>query len=303
MKPYKLSLLILILFTSLSASTFESVYTISNFKIFYTLYGDNKLPTYNQVDDNHNNIPDYIELIGKQLEESRRLFHSMNYINPLESKRYKSKAYFITVSIVTMKNKGTTYDGINKAKKNNLERSKPSLAMKISNTLSPNSLTPLHEYFHLIQNGYTMFKNRWYTEGTARWSESLLKSGVGKHKRLPQSNYELNTILSQTYKTSYMWNRLTHLVDKNSCQSVALGNHRICGTEFMKSFLENLMRYDKLVSREMRYCRYNWKEKDQKSSKNNKYILMALIDTIKMDKSNNKEVKKFLILLDKYVNP
>ncbi|MFN9913189.1 MAG: hypothetical protein ACK53L_11425, partial [Pirellulaceae bacterium] len=39
------------------------------------------------------------------------------------------------------------------------------------------NLTPAHEVFHLIQNSATYFKNRWYTEGTARWSERGL--GVG----------------------------------------------------------------------------------------------------------------------------
>ncbi len=301
MIAYKLPLLFLILFSNLNASAFESIYKIGNFKIFYTLHGKNKLPTHNQVDNNNNGTPDYIEFIGNQLDEAHKLFDSLNYIDPLSNKRYNGKAYFIAVSIVTMKNNGTAFDGINKARKNHKEKSQPSLAMKISNKLSPSSLTPLHEYFHLIQNGYTMFKNRWYTEGTARWSESMLRNGIGKNKPLPQSNNELSNILSQSYATSLMWNRLTYLIDNNDCQQYALSKYRICGTDFMRIFLEHLSKYDKLASKAMHYQPYKWKEIDQKSSKNNKYILMALSDSIVASRTNNKEVKTFLNLLNDYV--
>ncbi len=300
MKAYKLPLLLFILLSSLHAKGFENVYKIGDFKIFYTFNGKNKLPIKNQVDNNHNFVPDYIEYIGNQLNESSKLFSSLNYISPLESERYKNRAYFINVSIVKLKNNGSAYDGINKAKKNNIEKSKPALAMKISNKLSKNSLTPIHEYFHLLQNGYTMFKNRWYTEGTARWSETMLRDGIGKSKLLPQTNRELRTILSQTYKTSTMWNRLTYLIDENDCHPNRQNNYRICGTTFMKNFLENLMKYDKLASKEMHYKIYDWKEADQKSSKNNKYILMALANTVEKTKTNNNEVKSFLKLIKNF---
>lgn len=278
----------------------KNIYKIGKFKIFYSLAGKNKLPEKNKIDSNNNGIPDYIESIGTQLNDVSKLFSSAHYIHPLDNQRYKDKAYFIMVSVVSMKSYGTAYDGVNRANKKSIERTQPSLAMKISNNLPIGSPTPLHEYFHLIQNGYTMFKNRWYTEGTARWSESMLKNGIGENKPLPQTSDELTTILSQTYKTSYMWNRLTYLIDDNNCYLNTKESYPICGTKFMRKFLENLMKYDKRTSQEMKYSTYDWKEAKQKSSINNKYILLALADTIRESRNSNKEVNNFLNLLYAY---
>ena len=95
--------------------------------------------------------------------------------------------------------------------------------------------------------------------------------------------------------------RLTYSLDDNSCRPSVLNNQDICGTKFMQSFLENLMKYDKQASKDMKYKIYQWKEKDQKSPKNNKYILMALADTIKAYKIHDKELKKFLHLLNSFI--
>lgn len=45
------------------------------------------------------------------------------------------------------------------------------------------NITPAHELFHLIQYSTTYFKNSWYLEGMARWSEHALGGdGVGDVK-------------------------------------------------------------------------------------------------------------------------
>ncbi|WP_455756099.1 hypothetical protein [Sulfurimonas sp.] len=298
MKRYQIFIFLLIFISELNANNFEHLYKIGNFKIFYTLNGKNKLPIYNQVDNNKNKIPDYIEDIAVQLNNVSKLFSSLNFTNPLDSKRYKNKAFFISVTILDMKNNGKAFDGINKANKRDKEKLQPSLAINLSNKLNPKSLTPLHEYFHLIQNGYTMFKNRWYTEGTARWSESILRDDLKQGKKLPSSTNELKIILSQTYKTSLMWNRLAYLLDKDSCYK-----NNICGAKFMQIFLENLAKYDKLMSQKMNYLTYNWKESNQKSSINDKYILMALSDVVKSSKSTDIEIQNFLKVIDDFTLP
>ena len=56
------------------------------------------------------------------------------------------------------------------------------LCIKIANTINPHaSSTPTHEYFHLVQYASTYFRNKWYLEGMARWSQDA----VIKIKRYP----------------------------------------------------------------------------------------------------------------------
>jgi hypothetical protein len=315
-QKYILISLYILFFTNLHAVSLNNVYKVNEFKIFYTLKGKDKLPSNKQVDNNYNGTPDYIENIGYQLTTASKLFTSLGYIHPLKSKRYTHKAYFIQVSVKSIKNNGSAYDGINKARKNNIEKNQASLSITVSNNLSDHSLTPLHEYFHLIQNGYTMFKNRWYTEGTARWSETLFRKGIGEQKKLPSSIQQLETILSQTYNTKFMWNRLAYLLDTNNChldtnlitskyvdnKTTIIDDKLFCGNEFMKSFLENLMKNDKLASKDMNYKTYEWKESNQKSPINNKYILSALRDTIySFNDGSNQEINAFIRLLNKYI--
>ena len=60
--------------------------------------------------------------------------------------------------------------GINAESKHNPNES--ALHIDIASTADPHkNSTPAHEYFHLIQYGATYFRNGWYLEGMARWSQ------------------------------------------------------------------------------------------------------------------------------------
>jgi hypothetical protein len=285
----------------------NNMYKINEFQIFYTLKGKDKLPFKNQVDNNKNSIPDYIEFIGDQLNTASLLFNSIGYVNPLKSKRYRNKVSFIRVKIKNLKHNGSAFDGY----------SNSPLSIHISNNLSKNSFTPLHEYFHLIQNGYTMFKNRWFTEGTARWSESIFRKAVGKQKKLPQNLVQLNkNLLNKTYKTSVYWNRMAYLCSNKKSFDIPssiknryidgrqiIKDDKIYGYDFIKYLLEDFEKMDKQVSVDMKYEKYNWKEKDQKSIYNNKYMLYSIKKTlIKNCGSLNNELKKFISVIDEYLD-
>ncbi len=71
--------------------------------------------------------------------------------------------------------------------------------MQTRNNLTKKTLTPSHEYFHILQNSYTMFKNRWYSESTARWSESIFKKGAAKQDNLPNSQKQIKELFDKTY--------------------------------------------------------------------------------------------------------
>ncbi len=275
----------LVFITTLNASSSNNVYKINEFQIFYTLTGKDKLPLKNQIDKNNNSIPDYIEFIGTQLNKASIIFKELGFTNPLNSQRYKNKVSFIRVSVKSLKNNGLAFDGY----------SNSHLSIHISNNLSQNSLTPLHEYFHLIQNGYTMFKNRWFTEGTARWSEALLNESIVNRQKLPTTIKQLNKdFLNQTYKTDVYWNQMAYLCGKKT-------NNKLYGYDFIENILEGFDQKDKQVTKKMNYKKYNWKEKEQKSADNNHYMLCSIRETLlKSCKSLNSEINSFIYVIDEY---
>nr|WP_275847559.1 hypothetical protein [Sulfurimonas sp. SAG-AH-194-I05] len=294
------------------------MYKIDEFRIFYDKKGKNKLLKKNKDDCNNNNIPDYIENIGLKLQvTSKILQESFHFISPLQSNRYKNKVKYIDVHVLNMKNNGSGGDGIIYYKyKALLKNESASLSIKLSRNLRAKTQTPPHELFHLYQNGYTMFKNRWYTEGTARWSEYILKKGTGSRKKLPSTQNELERVLNKTYDTKYMWRRLAYLLDKNNGKFLypkgidykikgyaqVIEDNRIYGYDFMRIFLENLSKMDKIASHDYGIPIYDWPEELQKSSQNNKYILKALTQSIRqMNKTANKELLLFLGTVDRYI--
>ena len=62
----------------------------------------------------------------------------------------------------------------------------PYLTIDIDRDIGTRNLTPAHELFHAFQNGYTLFKNAWYTEGTARWAENAFREEPPANKTPPK---------------------------------------------------------------------------------------------------------------------
>ena len=291
-------------------------YIVGNFRIFYDTEGKNALPLKNQADNNHNFIPDYVENIALRLELSKKLYTEvLNFQNPLQSQRYKDIKY-IDVHILKT-DSSSSGDGVNLYNYKTLPNKDKAIAIKLSNDLREDTLTPSHEYFHTIQNSYTMFKNRWYTEGTARWSEGIFKEGTGKRDPLPQNSAELKDLLKKTYDAQFFWRRLTYLCDKDEGhfqedswmqQSTSgypklIKDNRVYGYSFMKAFLQNLDKEDNEASKQRGVEEFEWKEKDQRENQdNNKYILKALHNTIATEcKIKNDELTNFTNTIDLYI--
>jgi len=291
------------------------------FRVFYTLQGRHQLPSSKREDSNLDGTPDYIEELATRLIISDYIFKDIfKFRHPLDSPRYKDKAKFIDVHILTSKNKGSAGDAIiyfNYQYFPGLSESV--ITMRLSNTLNINNMTPTHELFHLYQNGYTMFKNRWYTEGMARWSEHLFKKGVGKRKPLPRDLFELETVLNKTYGSSTFWHQLAYLFDENKGSfelpvtadkqvkklflSIVKDNS-IYGYSFIRRFLEELDFMDDFASYDYEVENYKWKEKLQKSPLNNRYILCGLKNTLLKDNKSIvslNEVKQFILVMDEYM--
>ena len=273
-------------------NTLEKVAVYDEFRIFYSLSGQDKLPKSRRVDINHNNVPDFIESIGKRLRDSNRFFkYEVGLTPPLQSNRYRNRVHYIDVNVLDFsKNKkgpknGVAYDGTPKFNRSLTGKASVNvLAMDISGGANLNSNTVEHELFHLYQNGYTYFKNRWYTEGTARWSELVIKGRIGKTSKLPNTKVEKEKLFKKTYDANSFWNKLIIITDKKNL-----------GKKLIKYLLEELERVDDIAARSRGFNNKNWKESEQRSENNNFYIWLA-INNISKKLPNSMEIKSLALL-------
>ena len=128
-----------------------------------------------KADINSNGVPDVIEDVATQVNAARELFKDVfKYPDPLESERFKNVTS-IEIDIepkANMRSYGNAFSGVRKSKHDPNERA---IHIRIANTIQPNKqFTPEHEYFHLIQYGATYFRNGWFLEGMARWSQDAI---------------------------------------------------------------------------------------------------------------------------------
>jgi hypothetical protein len=324
---HKLKLLIisLIFVTTSSFSNWKSerenlerVYTVNEFRLFYSLNGKNAIK--NKSDINKNNIPDIVENIALQLDVSNRVFKDiLNFKSPLEQNRYTlQNVKNIDIHFLEIEENGTSGDASILYKYKIINNNSKSLSIAISNNIKLGDLTPEHEFFHAYQNGYTLFKNRWYTEGTARWSEFIFKEGTGPQNKLPSNIEDIHELLSKTYDAKYFWNRLLRVCTKESknfnllddlknekyigTNTFVVEGNDIYGVDFMRVFFNNMNFYDILLSKEENLDIYSWRESKQKDFLNNKYILLAIKKTIKeINPKYTQELNDFLNALDLYL--
>ena len=291
------------LYSSSYLNSLDRVYIQDKFRYFYTFKGENALALKNQIDENKNNIPDYVENISNQLSQSYNLFiNDFGFKSPLEQERFKNKAKFIDIHFINLKVNGAAGDVV----VNN------SLVMKLSINLVPKTLTPVHEFFHLIQYGYSMFNNRWSMEGQARWAEYSFRKGVGDYsKKLPKNFEELEKLFNSIYEAKDFWNRVAYLCSENENTFLSSKNYsyvnssnflednQLYGYGIIKDILENYTLYSKITEEFYLYKKFNWTEKQQKSYNNNKFIIQAIKRSLQI--YNNQEIKDFITLIDKYL--
>ncbi len=283
-----LPLLLLPLLTNAGAwqdrrSRLEQVAVYKQFRIFYSLSGKEALPSKHRLDANKNSTPDFIEHIGKRLITADNFFSNDVHLKPpLKSKRYINQAHYIDVNVLnfTLNKKGPkngiAYDGTPKFNRSLArQRSTKVLVIDLNNSLNLKTNTVEHELFHLYQNGYSYFKNRWYTEGTARWSELVSQNKLRMGKPLPRSNLEKQQLFKQSYQASSFWNELIAKTDKSNN-----------GKKFIKLLLEQLAKADDIAARKRGISNKNWPEKQQRSALNNDFIYNAAIQVSKQLNGN-----------------
>lgn len=147
----------------------------------------------NKTDINSNGVPDVVEDIATQINAAREVFIMFRFDDPLKSARFKNVTS-IEVDIRSkeiVKTNGTAFSGVRKKSKH--DHNERSLHVSIANTINPHkNSTPAHEYFHLVQYGATYFRNKWFLEGMARWSQDA----VEKQKKYPDGKNIPQTLSS-----------------------------------------------------------------------------------------------------------
>ncbi len=274
----------------------EQVYKIEGLRIFYTLKGKEALPRNKRADRNRNGVPDYVEDIGAQLSAAMQIYTRVFKLkHPLKTKRYGSVDFIDVHLIGSLKGyNGMAYDGIIKFGRSQDKPGATSIFIDINHKITIENATPAHELFHLFQSGYTMFKNRWFTEGMARWAERIVKFGSGYSNLYsrPSARRDIEKLFKQNYEAGVYFITLSKLAADRMKLPTKIANIRyisskkrvikdelVYGAAFMKALLQQLARGSELEAQKHGLKRFFWKERRQKSALNNWPIWQALLKT------------------------
>ncbi|QIL91141.1 hypothetical protein GNX18_16165 [Microbulbifer sp. SH-1] len=255
----------------------DKVAIYDRFRFFYALQGVDALPAERHVDLDNSGTPDYIERLAQRFIRVDKFYREeVGLISPLDGDRYRGHALYIDVNLLNLpahKNgpmNGIAYDGTPKLDRAAAgEDSVNVLLIDLSASLSWENRSVEHELFHLYQNGYTYFKNPWYTEGTARWSEFVMNGRLGPGSTLPRTSTQQRELFSKTYAANTFWNELILRCDRADV-----------GKNFIRKLLETLGKLDRIAAKDRGINSTNWEESEQRSKKNDPYIWRAVLETI-----------------------
>lgn len=255
----------------------DKVAIYDRFRFFYALKGVDALPAERHVDRDNSGTPDYIERLAQRFIRVDKFYREeVGLTSPLDGDRYRGHALYIDVNLLNLPNhkngpmNGIAYDGTPKLDRAAAgEDSVNVLLIDLSASLSWENRSVEHELFHLYQNGYTYFKNPWYTEGTARWSELVMNGRLGPGGLLPNNRAQKRELFRKTYAASAFWNELIL-----RCNKAELGK------TFIRKLLERLSELDSIAAKERGIPSTNWQESEQRSEDNDPYIWRAVIETI-----------------------
>lgn len=288
--------------TPKSPAVTQRVHQQDRIRIFYHTEGQHAVDL---SDVNSNGIPDQVEDAMSQTRAAQILFVDvLGFPDPFLTERFRT-ASFLDIHFRhkdLLKSNGVTYDELQHFKRPGDAPGTVSLCFNLATTVKASAnLTPAHEYFHIIQNSVTYFKNRWFTEGTARWSERALGTGgLGPQRILaswPLPEDETAAVFAMAYDASEaFWNPLCARLDAKgaipdaptlkSVQAMTyidgtavLRDLNLTGWEFIREVLAGLAKADDMAFRELGHDR--WSEENQKSPKNDTYILRVAEEVVK----------------------
>ena len=260
--------------------------------VFYVIYDADGAAAVNQTDVNANGVPDVVEDIATQLNAAREVFNGVfNFPDPLTSERFKNVTS-IEITIAAKSDMKAPAFAFASVRKNSLhDPNEQSLKIKMSNAVNPHkSSTPAHEYFHLIQFGATYFRNKWFTEGMAQWSEdAVAKMNYPDGRDVPQplkSRAAADELFGKQYSASkILWYPLAvNMRDKATIPAALIGKYRyvdgtpvfrdniIYGPNVMREVLRVMKSKEHLAAAEFGDVN-SWRQKGQRAALNNKIML------------------------------
>lgn len=261
-------------------------------RFFYTTEGPHAVEA---TDANGNGVPDQVEDIATQTQAAWLLFiDGLGFPDPFQGERFRG-VEFLDVHLIgkeVLKSNGVAYDEIQRFKRPGDPEGTRSLCFNVATSVKASTnLTPAHELFHLIQNGACFFKNPWYAEGTARWSEKALGTGgirPGLRGTWPPSDETLKKLDGMSYDAAaQFWEPLAmHGDPKGEIPpervpaavrtmtyvngEPVLKDLKLHGWEIMRDILAELGAADAQAARERRLD--HWSEAEQKSPANTPLI-------------------------------
>jgi hypothetical protein len=275
-------------------------------RVFYTTDGTSAVPL---ADADANSVPDHVEDVAKQVWAAHQLFCGvLDFPDPFKSERYPN----LTCLEVRIWDRGeigggngVAFEGAQRARASpEGTRDDRALVMSIGKHVDARKNgTPAHEFFHLIQYSTTYFKNPWYLEGLASWSEhGLGADGLGKTKyaprdRWPQRPEHLQLLFGMSYDAEFViWNPIASRSDRQgelpreripaefrslrySDGTPVLHDHALNGAPLMREILLELGTLDDVAYQQLGYA--EWSEANQRSPKNSPYIYQAIMDVLR----------------------
>lgn len=282
----------------------------AEFRIHYTLTGENAFPLDVPSQQRAQQAAEQLSRLVSQIDQASHFYREqLGLTAPLSSARYRDMRS-IDVHIIKLKGKmGSTGDAAIVYHYKYFAGVSPALTITLSNQWRPPNLTPNHEVFHAYQYAYTFFKNPWYLEGMARSMESAFKKVDVLHTQaLPRDHGQLEQVLTRSYGADLFWNRLMYF-----CDSVCSGGNtpakawngvsgHFCGGELVRSTLEQFQAVEKEAARIRGIDPDNWPENEQRSDKNNPFLLRGLRRAIESQCQlrGNPELEAFHRLLERY---
>ena len=270
--------------------------------IVYVIYDEtgDKAPK-NKADINSNGVPDVVEDIATQINAAREVYKDVfNFPDPLESPRFKN-ATSIEIDMESkteMKVNGQAFSASRKNSKH--DPNERALHIKVANTFDPRkNATPAHEYFHLIQYGTTYFRNGWFLEGMARWSQDVIE----KTKKYPSgsdvpaklnSKVEENQIFKGKYKVaSELWYPLAvNMKDKAIIPSNIVNKYKYVdgspvfhdnifyGPNVMRKVLQEMKSKEEVAATQFGGVQ-KWRKDGQRAEQNNAIIMDCVREVYK----------------------
>lgn len=224
--------------------------------------------------------------LATQLERGHRFYAGqLGLTPPLANRRYAGVGAIDVHVLALDGKKGSTGDEPVTYRYRHFDDEIPVLSISISNRWQPGNLTPEHEVFHAYQYGYTFFKNAWFLEGLANALEASFAFRRTREEPLPQDETALRRVLEQSYGAGTFWRRVIGLCEPGCTWAAPdreAGAGRACGGRFVRHYLAELQAADRAAAAARGIDPLDWPEAEQRSDRNNPWLLGGLADTIRM---------------------